>query len=326
MERQKWSVKSGASKVGRQKWGVKNGTKRTEGALFFPYVIELLVKHRSEIGHMTLGQKRIPHSIQRSYIVCSTGRSGSSLLCKTLASLGNCGNPAEFFHPNALPVDLTPDNRDSFYAYYLAVLDQGTTPNGIFGVKIHWHHFKQLLVLARHYMDHLRDKSDREITECLFPNPAFIFISRQDILRQAISTCIAFQTDVWGLNRADREREKVSQAKQKKLRFAPLSIYRYKVGLQMANRAWERFFVKNDVPFHALVYEDLVASYEPTIRGIYAFLDLEFDPRTLAVPTKRQANAINERWARYYAMIPEELLGYYSNLRVSTRKWIEHYR
>lgn len=97
----------------------------------------------------------------------------------------------------------------------------------------------------------------------------------------------------------------------------------HKVRRQMANRAWERFFAKNDLPFHTLVYEDLVASYEPTIRGIYAFLALEFASHILTVPTKRQANAINERWVRYYAMIPEGLLSHYSNVRVSTRKWIE---
>ena len=274
---------------------------------------------------MTREQNRIPHSIQKSYIVCSTGRSGSSLLCKTLASLGDCGNPAEYFHPNALPAKSNPEHSDLFRDYYLNVLEQGTTANGVFGVKIHWHHFKELLVLARHHVAELQDKSDVEVTQYLFPNPVFIFISRQDLLRQAISTCIAFQTEIWGLNRKDHEREKVSQAKQKKLRFAPLSIYRYKVGLQMANRAWEQFFEKNNLPFHALVYEELVASYEPTIRGIYAFLGLEFKPDILTVPTKRQANGINERWVRYYSIIPEGLLGHYSEVRVRTRKWIEQY-
>lgn len=270
-----------------------------------------------------------PHSVPvvtKSYIVCSTGRSGSSLLCKTLTNLGDCGRPAEYFHSNALAPILAKDNRQTFHEYYLSVIEQGTTVNGVFAMKIHWHHFKELLLLARNTINSLKDKTDIEITQFLFPNPAFIYISRQDLLRQAISTCIAFQTDIWGLNKKDRQREKMSAEQQKKLRFDPLSIYRYKVGLRMANNAWERFFEKNGLPYHALVYEDLVTSYERTIQGIYEFLGIEFNHPTLAIPTQKQANSINERWVRYYSLIPEDLLGQYSSLRVNTRKWLEQYR
>lgn len=271
---------------------------------------------------MTLTQKSITNSIQKSYVVCSTGRSGSSLLCKTLASLGDCGNPAEYFHPKDLLPALKIENSHSFADYYLKVIQQGTTSNGVFGVKIHLDHFRDLLLLTRENIDEFKNKSDLEITEMLFPNPSFIYISRQDILRQAISTSLAFQTNIWGVN---RKKEGKLHRKKIKPRFDPLNIYRYKVGLKMANRAWEKFFDKNSLPFKRVIYEDFVNSYESTIQDIYSFLEIEFKHNNFSVPTKKQANEINERWVKYYSLIPESFIGQYSRLRVKTRQWIERY-
>jgi len=83
-----------------------------------------------------------PHT---SYIVCSTPRSGSTLLCETLDRTKLAGLPREYFFPYLEPGQMAEWGVTTFPDYFERVLVEGTTPNGVFGVKIMWLYLRELI-------------------------------------------------------------------------------------------------------------------------------------------------------------------------------------
>src|SRR6266576_2724987 len=115
----------------------------------------------------------------RCYLVCATPRSGSTLLCEGLEATGVAGRPREYFEelketgvprrpreyfwglrsPDVLrlvPQDSQLDrrseqrpswDRDDYARHLAASLEQGTTPNGVFGAKLMWSYFRDFIEL-----------------------------------------------------------------------------------------------------------------------------------------------------------------------------------
>jgi LPS sulfotransferase NodH len=92
----------------------------------------------------------VPH---RSYIISCTPRSGSHLLADGLASTGIAGYPAERFpryalnggvtavQLDAMITELPPEDSydaDQDAEYVRNLIEEGTSPNGIFGLTLHW--------------------------------------------------------------------------------------------------------------------------------------------------------------------------------------------
>src|SRR4051812_7686283 len=143
------------------------------------------------------------------YFVCATPRSGSTLLCRSLAATGVAGRPEEYFERlrhSGLPrepreyfgglppqdadlLDLLPETRtgrpqhadlDRELPRYL---EDGTTPNGVFGSKLMWGHLEDLL--ARLGPDTLEDRLGRL---------DYVHVTREDKVAQAVSLWRAVQT------------------------------------------------------------------------------------------------------------------------------------
>ncbi|HBY79490.1 MAG TPA: hypothetical protein DEG47_21395, partial [Cyanobacteria bacterium UBA11148] len=231
----------------------------------------------------------------------------------------HCGRPAEYFHPDRLEKYLTKDDAKSLRDYLSGVLIQGTSSNGIFGIKMHWEHFQMFLNLARKYLD-FQGKTDLEILSLVFPNPRFIYIWRRDLVRQAVSTEIAYQTGNWV-----KQNKSVEFNSRKKLVFKPLNIYRYKQGLKVRNQRWKKFFDKNSVEVYEVVYEDFIELFEKTILEIVDFLDIQpvSSQNEIKISLQRQSNEINERWCQYYNYIPENMLRTYGKIRATIKSFIK---
>src|SRR5215218_5218815 len=169
-----------------------------------------------------------------SYLVCATPRSGSTLLCEALAATGVAGRPAEYFEAiydtglprrptdyfeglRAIPAaDFLADQlpaeggaarealrRAATYRDYLSwVLEEGTTPNGIFGAKLMWGHVDHFVAYLRDLREHA-GKPVPEMLEHAFPSLRYVRVLRRDRIRQAVSLWKALQTATW---RVDRER------------------------------------------------------------------------------------------------------------------------
>src|ERR1700679_500261 len=82
-----------------------------------------------------------------TYIIASTMRTGSYLLCEGLEATQRAGHPMEVFCPERrenycgrwqLPPDI------GFGDFLRAAIQSGTTENGVLGMKIHWPHVEPL--------------------------------------------------------------------------------------------------------------------------------------------------------------------------------------
>jgi trehalose 2-sulfotransferase len=136
-----------------------------------------------------------------SYLICSTPRSGSTLLCEAMISTGLAGRPEEYYQQRqktGLPrrpreyfegaetdeiveilgdvtrVDDEVSSYDSrnygHYADYVAwTIERGTTPNGVFGAKLMWGYFNGFISHLRE-IPRLAELNAAEILPAAFPN------------------------------------------------------------------------------------------------------------------------------------------------------------
>lgn len=254
----------------------------------------------------------------KSIIICSTGRSGSTLLGRTLSSVGYAGNCREFFRPDVLANHGVGKSVDRLYGYFASAYGRGKTSNQVFGVKLHWDHMVDLLKIVRTDPT-WQPQSDISVLSELFPNPTFIFIRRQHLVKQAISMEMGNQTGVYVI---DAENAGDRPSVEQRLRFKPLNIYRCKQGIQRRNQKWRDFFQQNNVSFLEVVYEDLVQDFDTVMGRVLEFSGFGVCAAEINIiqATKKQGNRVNERWLKYYQLIPEGLLAYYSNLRQSVQK------
>jgi len=165
---------------------------------------------------------------QRSYLVCATPRSGSTLVCQTLARTGVAGRPEEYFEAlrsSGLPrrpeeyfhgvgdrtifdhlaeraQDFDPVPRSPLWSrtaydrYLDWVFGAGTTDNGVFGAKLMWGYIEDFVSLLRNIPEY-RDVPMAEILSEVFPDLTFVRVVRANKIRQAVSLWKAVQTASW---------------------------------------------------------------------------------------------------------------------------------
>src|SRR5579884_4137590 len=135
---------------------------------------------------------------QTSYIILVTTRSGSTLLCEALDGTNIAGHPDEYFTPgnSTLRKPFWREDHEhlTFMEYIERVLDAGTTPNGVFGTKC------GILELHRIERELRRLPGNEqlplyELFSTVFPNLHFVWVTRRDKIRQAVSVAKAMQTN-----------------------------------------------------------------------------------------------------------------------------------
>jgi LPS sulfotransferase NodH len=244
---------------------------------------------------LTIGDVR-PHT---SYVICATSRSGSTLLCDRLMATGFAGRPEEYFNarPRAAlghPVWSGWDRAD-MAAYVGWILDLGTTPNGVFGVKLTPSALEALLVRLRADRQD-PDMSDGELLGMSFPGLRFLWITRRDKVRQAISAYRALQSDTWI--------ERTGTAHRAEEPSYSFVLIDEQVGAIVQDEAaWSHFFTANGIRPHTVVYEDLVADTEDEVNAVLRWLGIDCDLSGLrAAGLSKQADRLTNLWEqRYYA-------------------------
>jgi len=167
----------------------------------------------------------------RSYLVCATPRSGSTLVCHALEETGVAGHPEEYFEAlrhsgpaRAAPRNTSSGSRTSRSATTsarraigseppapLAALEPRrlrplprmggrrgrTTPNGIFGAKLMWGYFGEVISLLRNVPEYRDVAARRAPPRPIFRNLTFVRVVRANKVRQAVSLWKAVQTANW---------------------------------------------------------------------------------------------------------------------------------
>jgi trehalose 2-sulfotransferase len=241
-----------------------------------------------------------------TYVICTNPRSGSWLLSDGLASTSLAGNPREWFNPLVEQQKRAQwrlnHSADLTYAQYLnQVHALGRTSNGICGIKLHYYQFDELLKkLAT--IDTLRGLPTAKVMATAFPNTKYIWLTRRDKERQAVSYQLACTMGQWwiidgaGRNKGDDGPNEPE--------FDPRVIARLEETLRANDLKWQAFFRGAGITPLTVYYEDLASDYSGTIVRILNWLDVASADAAAIRPSRfaRQSNAQNEDWlARYKA-------------------------
>jgi LPS sulfotransferase NodH len=227
------------------------------------------------------------------YIVASTVRTGSYMLCEGLELTGQAGRPAEAFCPDHrigyserwnIPIE------SSFGDYFQAVIKNGRTPNGVFGVKIHAHHLQPLAEESGF------PGRPFQVLLHLFPGAKYIDLRRQDRRAQAISYHRAIATNEWWRIHGVKN----PFVRKKEASFDGVAICALEDKLAEQQAAWDRFFATEKIEPLRMDYEGLCRDYRGEVARALTFLGQ--DPALAAkLPEPRlvrQADATTVAWRR----------------------------
>jgi LPS sulfotransferase NodH len=177
---------------------------------------------------------------ERSYLVCTTPRSGSTLVCQALKATGVAGRPEEYFealrqsgrprrpeqyfigvddqsildHLGERGVGDDPQPRSPLWSrtaydrYLEWALEVGTTSNGVFAAKLMWGYLGDFVGLVRNVPQY-RDLPLADVLPAVFPDLTFVRVLRANKIRQAVSLWKAVQTATW---REDQSQAEVSES------------------------------------------------------------------------------------------------------------------
>ncbi len=235
-----------------------------------------------------------------SYLVLSTPRSGSTLLCRAMESTNLAGHPKEYFRPEGRMWS-EQATRSSPAEYVASLRSSRATPNGVFGAKLSWRHlllFEQTCRSQPHY----QGTPLPDILSELFPALRYLRISRRDKVRQAISYRRALESGIWGQDATKRE------APTKTAAFDYGAVADLVRLLQDHEAGITNFLTQCKVVPFTVIYEDFVASYRGTVTAALEYLGIDV-PRDLVLPeprTVRLADDETEEWVERYHRITRE--------------------
>lgn len=194
-----------------------------------------------------------------SYVVCSTPRSGSNLLCRSLSRTGLAGDPAEYFNPiRRRPLTARWGSGASALEYADALRGRRTGANGVFGVKLHW---SQLTALCDELPGHLAVGGipSRSVIDELLPGSSFVRITRLDQEAQAVSFWVALNNREWLRPAGDSPRALPPT------RYSFRGIERCRQEIVDGIVGWQCFFAVNAITPIDLTYEELAADHDAVV-------------------------------------------------------------
>jgi trehalose 2-sulfotransferase len=244
-------------------------------------------------------------SIRLSYVICTTPRSGSNLLCEVLQSTGVAGRPDEYFwHP---PLWREHWDRPRLEAYLRDVRQKGTTPNGIFGVKLMWTYLDDLLPRLAEVAD-IPDADPLSVLTATFPNLHYVWLTRRDKVRQGISWYRALKSNVWRSTDPNTSQEA-------EIPFSYPEIESLVEQAVRSDRSWLTYFQRYAIDPLTFTYEDVAAAPEESVHTILRHLSLPppLSPWPPSWQHQQQADARTDAWVRQYQQYQMEQ----ANRRVS---------
>jgi LPS sulfotransferase NodH len=252
---------------------------------------------------------------KRSYVVCATPRSGSTLVCQALTDTGIAGRPEEYFealrhsgrprrpeeyfdgvddrsildHLGERAIGEEPQQRSPLWSraaydrYLEWAMAAGTTPNGVFAAKLMWGYFGDFVSLLRNIPEH-SNASVAEILPAVFPDLTFVRVVRANKVRQAVSLWKAVQTATWreddaatgaGVGEDSPPYKSFLADHRPQLRFHYGAIEHLLNQIIAEEAHWDAFFEHARNKPVLILYENFASDYETAIRHVLEQLNLQ---------------------------------------------------
>lgn len=224
----------------------------------------------------------------RSYLICCVQRTGSWLLAHALADTGWAGRPSDFFDEaerERRTQEWELPNED-LATYVRAVQDHATTPNGVLASKMMWNTFDGLRSSLR---PEDGDDVGLEFIRSAFPNTQFVWLRREDKIRQGVSWWRAVVTDEWALTVDQKPTRPELEVEQ----IVPLVRF-----AEQCENGWRQWFASTGIEPYEVVYEELALDRLGTVNNVLGFLGLKQLTRNALPPVRyrKQADALSEHY------------------------------
>lgn len=219
-----------------------------------------------------------------TYIILSQPRTGSHMVTSALAGSGCAGVPDEYFNWNNLMQLPQPLSLSTVKRYYQDVVSRRTSPNGVFGMKLHHIQFQKL------FMD--KDTVTSDGLNFIKSFDRVILLSRRDKIAQAMSNIRAARTGQW-------TSDSKSHAGEHNYEFtkedAPAVLNFIRTAVE-GELAWNAICERLNLNPLRVVYEELSQFPEAELKRVVAHLGLpEIDIAPQSVKQSRDSNMKSKR-------------------------------
>ena len=189
-----------------------------------------------------------------------------------------------------------------FGDYVSWVLGTATTSNGVFGAKIMSAYVGGLVEGLREALGERAPETTPDLLAAVFPRLRYIFLVREDKVRQAVSLWRAIQTWQW---REDPPEPWPAGAEPGEggLRYDFAAIDHLRRRLVEEEDWWRGYFADAGSEPLTIVYERFADGHDEVVRAVLRHLEIPFDcSRNVPSPTmRRQSDGLSRDWAARYA-------------------------
>ena len=262
---------------------------------------------------------------RRTVLICTSRRSGSTLLGEALYRAGGLGCPLEYLHPGFRSTFAARWGEPDLPGYLRAMYRHRVDAAGTLGVKLFWpdvlstcaerhpeqaEWFSRNLIAAPEFRERVFTKVSALIGE-FFPNPTFVHLWRVDQLRQAISDVRAVQSGRW--RSFDQAGAAVHPAASYPTASGPVAgagpagdlgpdtVTAHLTAFAYQRQQWRDWFAWAGVTPIEVTYEQLVAEYATTCRDLAQRLGGTHPADAATAPRLvRQSDAVTEQTATRY--------------------------
>lgn len=229
----------------------------------------------------------------RSYLLCGTPRTGSTLLCSLLASTGVAGHPESYFREpdqhlwaRRFGVLVAADGSFDYNAFVAGAVRLGSTPNGAFAARVMW---GTMHLMVDGLNPERRAQTDLRLLADAFGPLGLVHLGREDVIGQSVSWARAEQTGYWqhgdvSLTEPHLDLDQIDDLVRT---------------IREHDMAWRTWFRAQAAQPLFVTYEELVADPGRTVERILDFRGCEPPPGWRPEsPNPRQADETNREWVR----------------------------
>ncbi|MEN0000012.1 MAG: Stf0 family sulfotransferase [Pseudomonadota bacterium] len=237
-----------------------------------------------------------------SYIICTSPRSGSTMLCKLLAATKAAGNPGSLFHNPTidawcayygLDAAAYPSKQKLLEAIFSAAKVRGKGGTDVFGLRLQrgsFAFFMQQLGFL-----HPGQASDLARLEAAFGPTLFIYLTRDDKLDQAISCVRAEQSGLWHRNSDGSELERTAPPRD--AGFDADAIKAHMDEFSAFETAWQSWFETQGISPLTVTYDRLSREPQAILTEIVSALGLDASiAADVPVQTAKMADETSLAW------------------------------
>lgn len=248
--------------------------------------------------------------ITRTYTIAFAMRSGSNEICSLLRRNG-LGIPTELFQ-FPLPPDTGSQKLESFIS-----VAKNNQANGIFGSKVSHNHRAALDEYFKSSVPGYRQLDD------ILPHHRWVWLTRKDKMRQAISLCRAEQSNTWAVKAN-------TDTKRLEFKYDFFELHSRLMTLLVSDFMWQLYFQRHGIQPLSIVYEDFFADLERQLRRLVDYLGGPGDGRTgleispdYAIQRPDTDSAVCERFADDLCRLGE--VGFAQELGLPLQLWTQFF-